>query len=404
MLGDESLDYVCKGRQAMDELLSPHACRDGSALRERGGGDAIRTNFCIDADRILHNPLYNRSADKTQVFSLYRNDDVTRRAMHVQFVSRIGRTLGRALRLNCDLIEAIAIGHDVGHTPFGHKGEEFLSALYQENTGRFFHHNVHSVRVLQRLTDLNLSLQTLDGILCHNGEKAFDRYTPRPLPTFAQFYDTLEQCYTQKDAMLRLHPCTLEGCVVRISDIIAYVGKDRQDAKKVNLPTLRELNARPRPLGRKNSDMIGTIVADIIDNSVGKDHLSMSGDVFSALKQMTDDNYHYIYQCDEVTRPYRDVIEPMMRRIYEQCVSDLSGNHYKAPIYQHYLNTSVVGNAYRVTGGNRRIDFERHRLHDIVVDYIASMTDDYFVDLFAHMFPGDPLAAGIRYVGYFDKG
>ena len=98
----------------------------------------IRTAFVRDIDKIIHCPYYNRYADKTQVFSFYKNDDITRRGLHVQLVSRIARTIGKALGLNLDLIEAIALGHDIGHTPFGHAGEEFLDELYFEHTGRHF--------------------------------------------------------------------------------------------------------------------------------------------------------------------------------------------------------------------------------------------------------------------------
>ena len=118
--------------------MSPYACRNTNAVREHASkydNDVLRTQFAIDVDSILHSALYNRGNDKTQVFSFYRNDDITRRSAHVQLVSRIARTIGHALRLNLDLIESIAIGHDVGHTPFGHKGEEFLSKLYHAHTG-----------------------------------------------------------------------------------------------------------------------------------------------------------------------------------------------------------------------------------------------------------------------------
>lgn len=129
-----------------------------------------RPAFVRDAEKILHCPYYNRYGDKTQVFSLYKNDDITRRALHVQLVSRIARNIGRMLGLDTDLIEAIALGHDIGHTPFGHAGEKFLDIICQEKLGVHFLHNVHSVRVLDEIFKYNISLQTLDGILCHNGE------------------------------------------------------------------------------------------------------------------------------------------------------------------------------------------------------------------------------------------
>lgn len=133
----------------MGNLLSPYACRNKLAIREYKSklydNEIIRSQFSIDVDKIIHSQFYNRGSDKTQVFSFYKNDDITRRASHVQLVSRIARRIGTALRLNLDLIEAIAIGHDIGHTPFGHKGEQYLSELYYADTGKYFNHNVHSV-------------------------------------------------------------------------------------------------------------------------------------------------------------------------------------------------------------------------------------------------------------------
>ena len=149
-------------------------CDDLKVLRRKDNAhdnpSIWRTAFIRDIDKIINCPFYNRYADKTQVFSLYKNDDITRRALHVQLVSRTARTIGKALNLNLDLIEAISLGHDMGHTPFGHTGEKFLDQLYCERTNRHFNHNIHSVRVLDKIFPLNLSLQTLDGIASHNGE------------------------------------------------------------------------------------------------------------------------------------------------------------------------------------------------------------------------------------------
>ena len=115
-----------------------------------------RPAFVRDVEKIMHSPYYNRYADKTQVFSFYKNDDISHRALHVQLVSRIARNIGRMLGLDLDLIEAVALGHDIGHTPFGHAGEKFLNESYHANTGRYFNHNVHSVRVLDKIFNLNI--------------------------------------------------------------------------------------------------------------------------------------------------------------------------------------------------------------------------------------------------------
>ena len=149
---------------------------DNSSITRRNSlskdtGSVWRPPFVHDIDKILHCPYYNRYTDKTQVFSLIKNDDITRRSLHVQLVSRIARTIGGALNLNLDLIEAIALGHDMGHPPFGHTGEAYLDGLYYAHTGKHFMHNIHSVRVLDVQFPLNISLETLSGIAFHDGER-----------------------------------------------------------------------------------------------------------------------------------------------------------------------------------------------------------------------------------------
>lgn len=384
-----------------EKIMSPYACKNSDAIRERYSkykDDLFRTQYAIDIDKILHSALYNRGNDKTQVFSFYRNDDITRRAMHVQLVSRIGRIIGRALRLNLDLIEAIAVGHDIGHTPFGHKGEEFLNELYFQHTGRYFNHNVHSVRVLQNISGCNLTLQTLDGILCHCGEKAFTEYKPAEISSFTDFNELVEQCYTEKDFIKKLHPSTLEGCVVRISDMIAYIGKDRQDAAKTKI----EGCCTKYPLGTSNPEIITTIITDIIYNSLDKPYLSLSSDIFNGITEMLEDNNSVIYQSKEVTKPYYQIIRPMMGLMYERFLDELNKKQHNSLIYQHYLNGSVVGNYYRHSK-KRYIQLNIHDPNDIVADFIASMTDDYFIDAFSYLYPKHELATDIQYVEYFDK-
>jgi len=156
---------------------------------EIDNASVIRTAFIRDIDKIMHCPYYNRYADKTQVFSFYKNDDITRRGLHVQLVSRIARTIGKALGLNLDLIEAIALGHDIGHTPFGHAGESFLDDLLFSDTKRHFSHNIHSVRVLDKIFPYNISLQTLNGIAAHDGEMELCEYTPKQLTTLTSLTD-----------------------------------------------------------------------------------------------------------------------------------------------------------------------------------------------------------------------
>ena len=226
-------------RDKENGTLPPMAFPNASVVRRlnlaKDAPTVWRPTFVHDIDKILHCPYYNRYTDKTQVFSLWKNDDITRRSLHVQLVSRISRTIGSVLHLNLDLIEAIALGHDIGHPPFAHTGEAYLDELYFKHTGRHFFHNVHSVRVLDGIYPYNISLQTLGGILTHNGELLCEEYHPQPIADFAEFDRIIERCYTSQEFTQSLMPSTLEGIVVRISDVIAYLGKDRQDAMRAKM-------------------------------------------------------------------------------------------------------------------------------------------------------------------------
>ena len=150
------------------EYLSPYACHsiDSKGRSRQEEQCDIRPVFQRDRDRILHSKSFRRLKDKTQVFLTPEGDHYRTRLTHTLEVSQNARTIAKALRLNEDLVEAIALGHDLGHTPFGHAGERILNELYQQHTGRSFNHNVHSVRILDQLVPRNISLQTLDGILC----------------------------------------------------------------------------------------------------------------------------------------------------------------------------------------------------------------------------------------------
>lgn len=383
-------------RNQKDDSLSPYATKNSQATREKTTKyeeDILRNSFGIDIDRILHNVVYNRYVDKTQVFSFYKNDDITRRALHVQLVARIGQIIGSALNLNLDLINAIALGHDIGHTPFGHKGEEFLSEIYYNRTKRYFNHNVHSVRVLKIMTQSNLTLQVYDGILCHCGEKTFDKYTPDASRNFEGFNEIFEECYINRETIGRLKPCTLEGCVVRISDIIAYVGKDRQDAYKAGLCKSKEYKNNIA-----NKDLINDLILNIVKNSLNEGYLQIDRDVYEFLNKVKDENNKLIYQNSQIIAPYYELIKPMMSRIYKKMLEDFQEHDFNSPIYQHHLNHPLLGNYCRKNRKDRKILIDAD---EVVVDYIASMTDDYFIDLYEWLFGKDELSKEVKYVSYF---
>ena len=220
------------------ERLSEYAAKSDQAVREHEEKECdIRTKFQRDRDRILHSKPFRRLKHKTQVYIAPRGDHYRTRMTHSLEVAQICRTIGRALRLNEDLIEAIAIGHDVGHTPFGHVGEEALARLIGH-----FEHNEQSIRVFKVLTGqgqgLNLTCEVLDGILHHTGEGT---------------------------------PSSLEGQIVRIGDRIAYLCHDFDDALMAGILHREELPAEVKDvLGNNSSEMITTMVADMIVSSEGQ--------------------------------------------------------------------------------------------------------------------------------------
>ena len=368
---------------------------DAKAVRRDNGRDTPsvwRPAFVRDIDKIMHCPFYNRYTDKTQVFSLTKNDDISRRALHVQLVSRIARTIGKTLNLNLDLIEGIALGHDIGHTPFGHAGERFLDELYSDRTGRHFSHNIHSVRVLDKIFPYNITLQTLDGIAAHNGELECIEYRPRPLESFEEFDELIESCYQDNNNIKKLVPSTLEGCVVRISDIIAYLGKDRQDAERAGIIEGNE-DFENGKIGKHNAEFINNLSVNIIENSYGKDYIKLDEEYFTALSEAKKQNYDLIYKDKKVKQALENIIRPMMGDIYERLLDDLLRGNRDSPVFSHHI--SYVNKAHY----KRKEPYENSAPDTIVADYIASMTDDYFIDLHSYLFPGSNLK--IDYVGYF---
>jgi len=201
-----------RGNNAADELLSKNAAKNSDAQRffQENHESEIRPAFFHDTDRIIHSQAYTRYIDKTQVFYLCENDHLTHRVLHVQLVAKIARTLGRVLKYNEDLIEAIALGHDVGHSPFGHTGERFLSTFLKNKKEGCFCHNAQSFRLLHEIEKtegkhyVNLCIQTLDGILCHNGEWIDAEYKNNHNKTKENLFDEYQKCLVDEDATKNL--------------------------------------------------------------------------------------------------------------------------------------------------------------------------------------------------------
>ena len=379
-----------------------HNCRPDFSAK---GANAVRRNpnydresiwrpaYARDVDKIMHSPYYNRYTDKTQVFSFYKNDDITRRALHVQLVSRIARSIGSVLNLNLDLIEAIALGHDIGHTPFGHAGERYLSEVYHAETGRYFNHNVHSVRVLDGIFPLNITLDTLDGIITHNGEFEMHEYRPSVMPDFEAFDKMVESCYTDESNIIKIIPSTLEGCVVRVCDIIAYLGKDRQDAGRAKLLS-SDTSLGDSGIGTINAEIINNLEVNIIENSYGKPYIMMDSEHYLGMKNSKKTNYEMIYKQEKVTKLLDGTVKPMMQKLYYHLLDDFKQGNKSSPVFKHHIDF-VAGNHYAAK--DPYIETEPNQ---IVVDYMASMTDDYCAELYKFLYPDSHIE--VDYHGYFE--
>lgn len=351
-----------------NKILSKYACPDSDAIYLHENKDDFRTPFFRDIDRIIYSLAFVRYSDKTQVFSFKENDHLTKRMIHIQYVAKIARTIGRALGLNEDLIEAASLGHDLGHTPFGHVGEAILNEISLENNEGYFNHNVHSVRLLMYIENygkgLNITLQTLDAIMCHNGEFASQMYEVKK-KSKEEFLKEYESCYKDRAAIKKLRPMTLEGAVVRISDLIAYLGRDIEDAKRMGLIDFSDipLNIKEN-LGTSNREIVNTIVMDIINNSIGKDYIKLSDSVFKSIVELKKFNYENIYY-KAYTEEEKDKLKLMLNTLFNKYMKDLENNNTDSNIIKSYL--ANMSDEYKNSNSNARI----------VIDYIAGMTDDY---------------------------
>lgn len=378
-LVDRMLDDRARG------WSNPYRAQDSDAVRrfdrQQDQASPWRPAYVRDIEKILHLPAYNRYAGKTQVFSFRSNDDLSRRGLHVQLVARIARDIGYALGLNCDLIEAIGLGHDLGHTPFGHAGERFLNDVYRDRTGRWFFHNVHSVRVMDRLYGRNLTLQTLDGALCHNGEYEQRVFELSGLSTFDELDSAVRDCGAYGGAAIgHLRPMTLEGCVVRISDIIAYVGRDRQDAIEAGL--LNEDSFDDGLGSRYNSWILTRASVDIIQNSYGKDRIEMSDEMFAEIRRAKAENYSKIYRSSGIEGERAEVLGRAFELMYDHFLRDLVKEDRSSFIFRHHIDRIE-----RTLSYYDQVYPWRDDLDQTVVDYIASMTDGYFAELASKLFP-----------------
>jgi dGTPase len=356
--------------------LSKYACKSLKGIRrfpereEMPDEKSIRPVFFHDADRIIHSRAYARYVDKTQVFFLFENDHITHRVLHVQLVSKIARMIGRCLKLNEDLIEAISLGHDLGHVPYGHDGESYLDEICFSKGFGHFCHNAQSARFLMELENegqgLNLTLQVLDGVLAHNGELLQSKYEPDISKDWNMFLEEYDKCWKVDNFSAQIVPMTLEGCVVRISDIISYIGRDIEDAIVVKMIRREDIpESIVKVLGNNNRDIINKLIRDVVLNSYDKPYLSISNDVYNALNELIHFNYESIYH-NPFKMKENEKIKNMFRLLFDTYLKQLNQKDENSIIYGEHLKK--MSNSYKENNNNARI----------VVDYIAGMTDNFF--------------------------
>ena len=367
---DKILENAKVNMISREGLLSEYACKSSQGILLQDNKEDIRPVFFRDIDRIIHSLAYTRYIDKTQVYSFTKNDHITHRVLHVQLVSKIARTIARSLNLNEDLIEAIALGHDVGHSPFGHKGEKYLNEICKREKIGYFYHNAQSVRVLRDLEKINISVQTLDGILAHNGEILINKYESNSQKTEKDFCKELNSVFHQEGYSKKIVPMTLEASVVRLSDIIAYIGRDIEDSIKIGIIKREDLPKDiTNVLGDNNSKIVDTLIKDIIINSFDKPYLTFSENVFNALVNLMDWNYKNIYASPEVNK-HQDIIEELFYELYECYLKKVETFGEKKKLTQSEKNLYDF-----IKEKDRNTSIKR-----ALIDYIAGQTDQYFLN------------------------
>lgn len=345
-----------------DQRLSRHATRSTDAKYNARHHspylpDMIRPEFQRDYTRILHSRAFRRLRHKTQVFISPSNDHICTRMEHSLYVASVAQTIARALQLNEDLVLAIAIGHDLGHSPFGHRGEKALNKIAEKN-GFSFCHELHSLRVVDLVErayrehhGLNLTFAVRDGIVCHYGEGFESTLKPdRNKDKNADLSQTKRG---------ESRPATLEGCVVRWADKVAYLGRDLEDALITKL--IEEAHIPPtvkKCLGCENRLIINKLITELCNNSdLEKDEISIGEFLPNALNELKDFSIEEIYCHPRVTRHFTQVDDC---RIADQVLSD-------------FLRKDIQ-------------DWDQHSPEQLAIDFIAGMTDSFFADAFTEWF------------------
>lgn len=342
--------------------------------RERARREDIRGEYYRDTTAIIHSSPFRRLKHKTQVFFAPSNDHICTRMEHVLHVASIASTICRPLGLDTELAWAIGMGHDLGHTPFGHVGEKIIGKLSQERGLGEFEHEINSLRVVTFLADngkgLNLTYAVRDGIVCHNGEDVRRRIKP----TFE--LKDLSSIHSRKG----LIPATYEGAVVRFSDLIAYLGRDFEDATRLGILKGKELpEIVVKRLGRNNSEIINSLVEDLIKGADSQEGIGFSDEVFEAVSAFSTFNYENIYRSS-ILNGYTRYFTRLINLIVDYLEEIYSSYGLKEDGYLREKNMLSAG-FYNHIRDMYPVYIEKEKSDKrMIIDYVAGMTDNFCLD------------------------
>lgn len=359
-------DILKAYRQKIEEQearhLHPKAAFSKEHSRFFGPEEDHRLPYKRDVDRIVHSKAYARYVDKTQVAYLIHNDHVAQRSLHVQLVSNFARGIAEILELNLDLVEAISLGHDVGHPPFGHEGEGYLSKLSQEYGNGIFSHPWQSCRLFSEVEPLNLGLAVYDGFLCHDGGGRSFVHTPHFDKTWDLHLSDLKIKLSEEEKDIT--PGTLEGCLVKLCDTMSYIGRDIEDA--ILLGLIKRGDVPKTYLGVTNREILSHLAQDIIQNSYEKDFIASSEEAFHALKILRNFNFERIYTHPKL-KGESIKIERSYRILFEMLLTDYENLKENSHLWTAFVHSKA--DDYK----------EKTAPVTMVVDYISGMTDRYFI-------------------------
>lgn len=358
-------------KEEQESQLSPFAMksRDSRGRKRPEEHCNVRTVYERDTGRIIYSMDFRRLRHKTQVFFDPQNDHICTRMEHVIYVNYIANTIGRALGLNTDLIQAIALGHDLGHAPFGHTGERTLNnCLKKHAPDLFFQHELHSLRVVDQLAEksgqhgLNLTFEVRDGIVSHCGE------------TYHEYVVVPDRLKKEEDLVrsARAHgaPATLEGSIVRMADKIAYVGRDIEDAARAGIMEFEDIPTAIRStLGQSNGQIINTLVTDIVENSYKQDAVILSQERGDSMEELLKENVARIYRSEKIKR-YEIMVQNVTEGLFEaffQAAAD--------PEKLAATENRALRGLSEYLRGHPGPDHEP--IAQRITDYIAGMSDHY---------------------------